>query len=86
MPEWKALNVGVESKDVAQDQNPEFVRMNSMLNVFEVLSKLATEFYPGNLSLTHFYMYIQDTREDNIYLLLLIRTSVCIDVFTGCMP
>ena len=36
MPEWKALNVGVESKDVAQDQNPEFVRVNSMFNVFEV--------------------------------------------------
>ena len=65
MPEWKALNVGVESKDVAQDQNPEFVRVNSMFNVFEVLSKLTTELYPGNLSLTHFYMYIKDTREDN---------------------
>ena len=65
MPEWKALNVGVESKDVAQGQNPEFVRVNSMFNVFEVLSKLTTEFYPGHLSLTHFYMYIQDTREAN---------------------
>ena len=30
MPEWKALNVGVESKDVAQDQNPKFVRVNAM--------------------------------------------------------
>ena len=51
-----------------------------------ILSKLTTELYPGNLSLTHFY--IQDTREDNMayLLLLLIRTSVCIDVFTGCMP
>ena len=38
MPEWKALNVGVESKDVAQDQNPEFVRVNSMFNVFEVFN------------------------------------------------
>ena len=65
MPEWKALNVGVESEDVAQDQNPKFVRVNSMFNVFEVLSKLTTELYPENLSLTHFYMYIQDTREDN---------------------
>ena len=65
MPEWKALNVGVESKDMAQYQNPEFVRVNSMFNVFEVLSKLTTELYPRNLSLTHFYMYIQDTREDN---------------------
>ena len=37
MPEWKALNVGVESEDVAQDQNPKFVRVNSMFNVFEVL-------------------------------------------------
>ena len=38
MPEWKALNIGVESKDVAQDQNPEFVRVNSMFNVFEVFN------------------------------------------------
>ena len=30
MPEWKALNARVESKDVAQDQNPKFVRVNSM--------------------------------------------------------
>ena len=37
MPEWKALNVGVESEDVAQDQNPKFVRVNSMFNVFKVL-------------------------------------------------
>ena len=28
-----------------------------------ILSKLTTELYPGNLSLTHFYL--QDTREDN---------------------
>ena len=79
---------------MAQDQNPKFVRVNSIFNVFEVficvhskkavpqmqsfgflkkylqpdaipyiLSKLTTELYPGNLSFTHFY--IQDTREDN---------------------
>ena len=79
---------------MAQDQNPKFVRVNSMFNVFEVficvhskkavpqmhsfgflkkylqpdaipyiLSKLTTELYPGNLSLTHFDL--QDTREDN---------------------
>ena len=83
------------SEDVAQDQNPKFVRVNLMFNVFEVhvficiqqkgcskmhsfcllkkhlqpeaipyiLSKLTTELYPGNLSLTHYY--IQDTLEDN---------------------
>ena len=36
MPEWKALYVGVESEDVAQDQNPKFVRGNSTFNIFEV--------------------------------------------------
>ena len=94
MPEWQALNVGVESEDVAQDQQLKFVRVNSIcsmslrfLSVYSkkavpqmhsfgflkkhlqpeaipyILSKLATELYPGNLSLTH--LYIQDTREDN---------------------
>ena len=30
-----------------------------------ILSKLTTELCPGNLSLTHFYIHVQDTREDN---------------------
>ena len=64
------------SENVAQDQNPNFVRVS----------------YPGNLSLTYFY--VQDTREDNkLWLTVPVvvvdshdRTSVCIDVFTGRMP
>ena len=71
-----------------------------MLNVFEVASgynqrqfytsqtKFATELYLGNSGLI--YLYVQDTQEDNnglpAILLLLISTSACIDVFTGCMP
>ena len=46
-----------------------------------ILSKLTTELYPGILSLTH------TVRQQNMaYLFLLIRTSICIDVLTGCMP
>ena len=43
MPEWKALNVGVESEDVAQDQKLKSVRVFNVrvfnvrvFNVFEV--------------------------------------------------
>ena len=42
------------------------------------------------VTLSLIYLYVQDTQEDNnglpAILLLLISTSVCIDVFTRCMP
>ena len=59
MPEWKALNVGVKSKDVAQDQNPKFVRVNSMSiwaklqNTGPLLKRVSLEWLGGSpVSLT----------------------------------
>ena len=63
MPEWKALNARVESKDVAQDQNPKFVRVNSMSiwaklqNTGPLLKRVSLEWLGHSMSLRFLSVY-----------------------------
>ena len=63
MPEWKALNVGVESKDVAQDQNPKFVRVNAMSiwaklqNTEPLLKRVSLKWLGHSMSLRFLSVY-----------------------------
>ena len=63
MPEWKALNARVDSKDVAQDQNPKFVRVNSMSiwaklqNTGPLLKRVSLEWLGHSMSLRFLSVY-----------------------------
>ena len=63
MPEWKALNARVESKDMAQDQNPKFVRVNSMSiwaklqNTGPLLKRVSLEWLGHSMSLRFLSVY-----------------------------